>query len=442
MRFCKNVFNQKYIQVTDEFFSDEFQFKFTSYGGLAGPFDTWNLDYVYLDKDRTGSGIDYLDRAFREVPSSIIGPFTAIPLKHFLRDPTFYLDSAAVAFTNLEANVQPVEYSAIVRDLFTGAVIDELVKDSAFLSLRYPLGNKVLKAGYLDPAKLDQTQDSLYLITKFIMDTGDKFLIDSVYNSGQDTVFTSIDLRTNDTTSVVTILDDYYAYDDGTAEFGAGVNQLNGRLAVQYIPAGPGILKSIDINFQNIGRTVTGTPITIFVLRNLDRNDFSLLGSLNAVVQVPENLNDFVNYEFGRTIVVTDTFYIGYQQTSNDFVAVGLDKNTNNGDRVYFNITGDWEPNVDLNGSLMMRPRYTDELVTSIQEISATTFEVYPNPTTGILSISKSPDEVKLYNLQGAELTINLEDKQIDLSDLPPSVYILMLRSDTIWERYKIVKAN
>jgi len=140
--------------------------------------------------------------------------------------------------------------------------------------------------------------------------------------------------------------------------------------------------------------------------------------------------------------VVTDTFYIGYQQTSNDFVAVGLDKNTNNGDRVYFNITGDWEPNVDLKGSLMIRPIYTDELVIGIQEIGATTFEVYPNPTTGILSISKSPDEVKLYNLQGAELTIKLEDKQIDLSELPPSVYILMLRSDTMWERYKIVKAN
>jgi len=438
-----NIFNQKYVQVTDDFFSNHFQFKFISYGRLSGPFDTWNLDYIYLDKNRSASdGINYFDRAFREVPSSILGPYTAMPMSHFFRDPLPYLDSTSVGFTNLEANVQPVEFSVLVQDQFTGTTIDVLIKDSAFLSLRYPLGNRILKANPLDPAKLDDSQDSLYLVTRFVMDTGDKFLIDSVYNNGQDTVFTSIDLRVNDTTAVETILNDFYAYDDGTAEFGAGINQLNGRLAVQFDPTGPGILKSVDINFQNVGKLVTGTPIQIFVLRDLDRNDFSLLGSLSAIVSVPENLNGFVNYEFGKSIVVLDTFYIGYQQTSNDFVAVGLDKNTDSSDRIFYNITGDWVPNVEVKGSLMIRPRYTDELVTSTRELIDQILLIYPNPTNGSITISEIPLEARLFNLQGKELIIEIQNRTIDLSLYPPSVYILMLRTRNKWERHKIVKSN
>lgn len=436
-----NVFNQKYVQVTDEYFTNDFQFKFTSFGRLSGPFDTWNLDYIYLDKNRSASdGVNYLDRAFRDIPSSIIGPYTAMPKVHFFKFPGIYLDSAAVAFTNLEANVQPVEFSVLVEDQITKTVVDVLIQDSAFLSLRYPLGNRVLKAGYLDVSKLDDSQDSIYLRTRFVMDTGDKFLIDSVYNNGMDTVFTQIDLRVNDTTSVETVLADYYAYDDGTAEFGAGINQLNGRLALQFIPAGPGIIKSIDINFQNIGKLVTGTPITIFVLRDLDRTNFSLLGSVSAVVQVPENLNDFVNYEFGKTIVVLDTFYIGYQQTSNDFIAVGLDKNTDTGDRIFYNISGVWAPNLTVKGSLMMHPRYTDELVTGIHNEMTHQISVYPNPTNGVIHLSGNPIEIKLYNIQGMEIPVELNANSIDISRYPPSVYFLMIRTMQNWEHHKVIK--
>ncbi len=438
-----NIFVQKIIQVTDDFIGPDFQFKFQAHGRQSGPFDTWNLDYIYLDKRRSATdGIDYLDRAFTSVPSSITGPYTAIPKVHFFQNPNQYLDSATTGFTNLERQVQPVEYSVKITDLFSGATLEYLVDDSAFLALRYPLGNRILKAGHLDPSKLDQNKDSLYLKTDFIMDSGDKFLIDSVYNNGQDTAFVqSVDLRVNDTTSVLTILHDYYAYDDGTAEFGAGINQLNGRIAVKYIPAGPGIIKYVDINFQNIGRIFAGTPIDLFVLRDLDKNSFSLLGTLSATVQVTDNLNDFVRYEFGKPIAVLDTFYIGYQQSSNDLLAMGLDKNTDNGDQIYYNITGDWVQNTDVHGSLMIRPVFTDELVNAIEDKMQSQISVFPNPTNGRIELSVKPEEFKLYNLQGQELNAQPLGNTFDLSGLPPSVYILMLRYKNRWEQHKIIRS-
>lgn len=437
-----DLFTQKIIQVTGEFFWDQFQFKFQAHGRQSGPFDVWHLDYIYLDKRRSSNiGTNYLDRAFTSVPTSILKPYTAIPKVHFFSDAMNHLDSSSVGFTNLESQVQPIEYSAIIYDAFTGNPVDSLVVDSAFLALRYPFGNRTLFAGVPDPDKFDETEDFLYLETRFYMDTGDTFLIDSIFNNGQDTAFVrSVDLRVNDTTRVFTVLDDYYAYDDGTAEFGAGINQINGRLVCRFVSIRPGIIESIDINFQNIGKIFAGTPIELFVLKDLKDLESSLLGSVTGSVQVADSLDGFVTYEFGKTIIVMDTFYIGFSQTSNDFLAVGLDKNNDNSDKIFFNVAGEWVQNTEVKGSLMMRPRFTVEIVNGIN-ITKTHPEirVYPNPTTGTIRFDKIPQVIRLLDLSGKLINIGIKDKMIDLTPLPPSVYILLIQYQNKWEQHKII---
>lgn len=437
-----DFFTQKFIQVTSAFFWNKFQFKFQAYGRQSGPFDVWHLDYIYLDKRRSSNiGINYLDRAFTSVPTSILKPYTAIPIVHFFSDAMNLLDSSSVGFTNLESQVQPIKYSAIVYNTFTGNPIDSLVFDSTFLALRYPLGNKTLLSGVLDPDKFDETEDSLYLETRYFMDTGDTFLIDSIFNNGQDTAFVrSIDLRVNDTTRVFTVLDDYYAYDDGTAEFGAGINQINGRLVCRFISIRPGIIESVDINFQNIGQLFAGTPIELIVLKDLKDLESSVLGSVAGSVQIADNLDGFINFTFGKTIFVIDTFYIGFSQTSNDFLAVGLDKNTDNSNKIYFNVAGDWIQNTEVKGSLMIRPRFTSEIVDGIN-ITKTNPEVhvYPNPTTGTLRFDKMPQVILLFDLSGKLINVSVHDKMIDLTPLPPSIYILLIKYQNKWEQHKII---
>ena len=437
-----DFFTQKFIQVTSAFFWNKFQFKFQAYGRQSGPFDVWHLDYIYLDKRRSSNiGINYLDRAFTSVPTSILKPYTAIPIVHFFSDAMNLLDSSSVGFTNLESQVQPIKYSAIVYNTFTGNPIDSLVFDSTFLALRYPLGNKTLLSGVLDPDKFDETEDSLYLETRYFMDTGDTFLIDSIFNNGQDTAFVrSIDLRVNDTTRVFTVLDDYYAYDDGTAEFGAGINQINGRLVCRFISIRPGIIESVDINFQNIGQLFAGTPIELIVLKDLKDLESSVLGSVAGSVQIADNLDGFINFTFGKTIFVIDTFYIGFSQTSNDFLAVGLDKNTDNSNKIYFNVAGDWIQNTEVKGSLMIRPRFTSEIVNGIN-ITKTNPEVhvYPNPTTGTLRFDKMPQVILLFDLSGKLINVSVHDKMIDLMPLPPSIYILLIKYQNKWEQHKII---
>ena len=45
-------FQQELIKVERPLFHDEFQFRFRSYSRLAGPFDTWLVDYIYLNDSR------------------------------------------------------------------------------------------------------------------------------------------------------------------------------------------------------------------------------------------------------------------------------------------------------------------------------------------------------------------------------------------------------
>ena len=51
-----------------------------------------------------------------------------------------------------------------------------------------------------------------------------------------------------------------------------------------------------------------------------------------------------------------DTFYIGFKQFESNFLSVGLDKNNNTSDKIFYKIDNQWEQNDIIKGSLMIRP--------------------------------------------------------------------------------------
>src|SRR5690606_30409137 len=79
------AFNNLSVPVTgDQYFHDGFQFRLRAHGRMSGPFDTWVVDYIYLNKGRDGSTPSYPDRAAASAMSSLFGPYYAVPLSHFL----------------------------------------------------------------------------------------------------------------------------------------------------------------------------------------------------------------------------------------------------------------------------------------------------------------------------------------------------------------------
>jgi hypothetical protein len=238
-------------------------------------------------------------------------------------------------------------------------------------------------------------------------------------------------------------LHDYFAYDDGTAEFAAGINQARGQLVVQYFAPVADKISHIDIHFPQISPLSNGQPIEIIVMQSLDDVVGSLIAKQPGTVSYADMENGFISYALEIPVTVKDTFYIGFRQFTDNFIGVGLDKNNDNKSRVFANVLGTWERNNRVEGSLMIRPRFSKitNTVTSVEKIPASS--LFPNPASHILNIhADNMREVYLMDLSGKTLAhySNLQNENsIILPNLQNGIYIVKIVKNDAIETHKII---
>ena len=427
------VFTEVFTQVQDaKYFHPEFQFMFKARGRQNGWVDNWLVDYVYMDKRRSATDNSYLDRTFTSPPSSIFDQYTAIPFDDFVAtvEKGKLFQSTNTKLRNLENALQPVEYSAILFDTLNDVLIESITTDQELILFQKDLVE--INSEALNPTLIDTSADSLYVMLEYAVNSGDKFLIDSI--NGIDTVFYShINLKQNDTTRSYFALNDYYAYDDGTAEYGAGINQAFGKIAYQYEVVTGKYLDRIDIYFPNIEGNQTGTPLELFILNDFEGTENSLLQQSNIAIS-HTGINQFIQYEIGNPIFVTDTFYIGLTNLSSNeqWLSIGLDKNTDSYNKIFVNVDGTWVANTEVHGSLMMRPHFTNIApILGILEDPFNSISVYPNPSAGKFKIEGPFNSVKLLSLLGKEVPfIIVNGNEILFNVTSPQMLILLVETD------------
>lgn len=426
-------FTQELIKVPSGFFHTEFQFRFRSFSRLAGAFDTWLVDYVYLNEGRYPGDIAYPDRALTRKPSFLIGPYTAMPTEQFFANPTDYLRETSAEFLNLNDIFQPVQYSAIVIDRAANAIVQRLNDGTVASPLPGAFERVTFTSPVLDHNLLDPSADSLVLETNYFIQSGDNFFIDRI--EGTDTTFIeSIDYRINDTVQIVTTIDDYFAYDDGEPDFAAGINQSGGKLAYRYVLEERALLTHIDINFPFV--TQAGEPIELMVWRDIkanEREDSVLFQDPFSVLR-PAFIGEMRAYELDTPIFVQDTIYIGFAQATNEFLAVGLDKNNDSGEHMFFNVDGTWRANEFVQGSFLMRPRFDKEVAANFEEPvggGEARIDIFPNPSNGIVNIPGSADNVNVFDSYGKQVLFRLEEQDdrllVDLSLNKKGIYLLRI---------------
>lgn len=428
------VFTEKLVNVPNsvDYFHPDFQFKFQAKGRQNGWFDNWNIDYVYMDKRRNASDNSYLDRAITEFPASILGYYTAMPFDEFMSSggPATYLSATSTWVRTLENDTQPVEYTATIKDTLNDTVLETIAQDVELLM--FPKDLKEAPSMVPNPANFDPNADSLFLQIEYYVRTGDKNLIDSIYNAGLDTVFYDhINLRVNDTARTYVTIHDYFSYDDGSAEYGAGINQPSGRIACQFVTQNPHYIDRIDIYFPNISRNQAGTPIDVFVLKDIDNINNPYEGLLTTAIQ-HEGINQFSSYNFPKPVLVQDTFYIGFVNNAADEVwtAVGLDKNTDTGDKIFYSISSSWEQNTSIRGSLMIRPHFSEEVVSGVEPF-VNPLHVYPNPTHGTLYLEGYFDKMEIFDAMGRPVAFSFEHSAtektatIEILNRKPGIVVL-----------------
>jgi hypothetical protein len=457
------LLKDKFIPVTipitaDKYFHDDFQFRFQNFARLSGPYDTWHVDYIYISNGKPHTGEVYPlfpDRTIVEPMTSIFSDYRAMPIKHFFSDPSTILINPTIKVTNLRADQNVGNQQTLNYNYFS--IVSENKKDGSSLVTSTDLGNGISAGSvayneiktvtftdFPDPNQFDLTADSINIRLMVQFQTKDDTLVSENGDYDFD-VFNPIAFSINDSISSYSILSNYYSYDDGEAEYGAGLNQPGAQLAYRFDmkTTEPDTIVAVDIYFPRFGDE-SNQIIQFHILKDLTDKPSDILYQGNIPIQ-RNSLNKFWRIPLGEEPQgVKGKFYIGWKQLSSATIAVGLDKNTDSGDMMYTNINGAWEQNTSLKGSLMIRPVFGPGKQgpdTGVED--SLPLSVYPNPNSGTFYISSLVEAAMLFDTTGKRISINIEPEtdRTRISIQTPSTGLFLLRTyyNGVWKSNRVV---
>lgn len=457
------LLKDKFIPVTipitnTKYFHDKFQFRFQNFARLSGPYDTWHVDYIYISNGKSQTSPVFPlfpDRTISTPITSLFPDYLAMPIKHFFSNTATNIIKPTIAITNLRqdqvpGNGQPVSYFSIAKiTMFEDeppVVLDQLLDNNVNIGseLSFAEQEVVTLQTIPDPGTFAPTSDSIHIKLTVGFDTGDDKIKTPTEGDYDFNVFSPLVFKTNDSLSAHYVLSNYYAYDDGEAEYGAGLNQPGAQLAYQFNlrTDQPDTIVAVDMYFPRFGDD-SNQIIKFQVLKDLTNSASSVLYQGNIPIQ-RNTQNKFWRVPLVEPAGVKGQFYVGWEQTSSAVIAVGLDKNTNSGDKIYSNINGSWEQNTTLKGSLMIRPVFgkgNGGPITGTENLPSVS--VYPNPNQGTFYISARIEDAVLFDLSGRKVGIDIEKEtettKIKLLNATTGLYLLRTFQNNQWVSNKVI---
>ncbi len=432
-----------------KYLHDNFKFRFRAEGRQSGPYDTWNLDYIYLNVLRDGNDTYSPDKGLTNQVTSPFADYTGIPYQHFLKRPmglnlfdflefdVYNLDSETIFGVKATLEYINTAYTA-GTGVTTKHLLEELGGPSASgvksRELRHVTGIELL-----DEGTFDTNADSLDIEIRISLteDNPNNYLPH----------FAPLDFSVNDSVGYHLRLSNYYAYDDGTAEWGAGVTGEGSFVAQKFAVIGGDEadqhMVGIDVYFPYIGTNSVGKRINLMVWDSDNGFPGEVLYTLQTNVEQTSQLNEFRRYLFDWTVVPVDTFFIGLQQFTTDRISIGADRNFDNGDKMYYNLNGTWLQNSFVKGSLMIRPVFGEE-ISSVTGLDPATKAAhpYPNPTKGMIHLPNKVEKVVVMDALGQQISVPIVYEQqgatVQLSGYPNGLYIIQTRNKKQTRSFKI----
>ncbi|NVN94445.1 MAG: T9SS type A sorting domain-containing protein [Bacteroidetes bacterium] len=436
--YLKNNRYFKYviIPVNDSanYYKDGFQFRFRNYCSLGSSTtpsmisncDQWNIDYVYLGVNRSIYDTTFHDLTFIEKAPSFLKKYQAMPARQFqLID---VKDNLNMLLSNIDSISHSSTYKYEVRDQ-NGSLVHTQNCGIENISSFWTTGYQTLP-GHANPpvtynfAPVIGGNKSWYEIRHLFQEIGSNPFLFHRFE--------------NDTNSFIQRFEDYYAYDDGSAENGYGLSPAGSMLAYKFTLFQPDTLVAVEMFFNPTYNNSNQIPFFITVWND---NGAGLPGDTifqsSLLTPVFENgLNKFHSYILDRQIKVSGTFYVGWTQTTDDNLNIGFDRNTASQDNIYYNSFGVWE-NSFKKGSLMIRPVFgTQYLGVNDFEKEAVIFDVFPNPlrdgniTISLQSNGKTKEKdysLQIFDMLGRKVYQSEFKLLIDASLLQNGVYLITI---------------
>jgi hypothetical protein len=442
------------------YFHDEFQFRFTSYGKISGSYDAWHLDYVYLNRrvedneERINEAddptrVNEYDKNTNISDRTTTKPFTTIftngyysmPRNHFnekkhLTKPFVFMYSLKhVTF------LQPVSYTSRFtithyKDNIPTTTFDGILETSDFNLL------PILEHATDQIHALPDTStfrapgaDLTNVVVKIAIEGGDDVPAKDYYAR-----YAPIKFRSNDTLQHTFTLSDYYAYDDGVAEYAMSLEAQGNQFAYRFVmdeAVGTDTLNGAYIYFPFAGGTAPETmQIFIFPDKAGKPDSMWIYRQTVPVTRTANNL--FSEIPFTQGVLVQDTFYIGYLETLTgepDLIRIGLDASHDTNQHMFYRNTvyHKWLQDDGFTGSVMIRPRFGKATVITGIEDDPNPVSIYPNPTQGEFYMKGRVDNLQVITLTGQRVSFRVEHmedtKKIMLQGATPGLYIVRYQS-------------
>ena len=427
---CQTIYNEdstyyRYVMIKiedEKFFNKDFRFRFMTYSTLdnnpslqyISNCDEWNIDYVYLDYNRTFEGNTYRDIAFVNPAHSFLKKYQAMPFNQYR--PNEMKDSLDMKIINLYSDALSSHYEYMVEDSNQNLIGSY---DGGFENI-YPYSTTKEYQTSANHAK-PPVAFSYPLMNKPTTYTCTHIVKEGVGNDN---------IHFNDTVRFSQKFANYFAYDDGTAENGFGVEPIkNSNLAVGYFLNQRDTIYAVDIYFNHTYQNSNIKPFYICLWNSTeDSLPKQKIYQTEKLTPVVDSLNKFIRYNL-ETPQVMDSgeFFVSVEVKNADYLNLGFDQNNDASMYTFSKVANQWNASFNY-GSVMMRPCFGYKTI-GIESIETEQYSFYPNPASDYISVSATNSEVTIFDIAGRKLLNSKANSVIDVSGLGNGVYILRINN-------------
>lgn len=432
-----SYFKQVMIPIVDErYFDNEIVMLFYNYGSVPSTMypndrsnvDNWNIDFIYLNKNRSIDDTTYPLVTFSEKSPSLLKRYQSMPYRQYVSNPTVAIATEYNMYiANLDSVVANTQYTCFVENLASEWNFDyssEWCNVSPFATNGFQNceGNNSTQAcprpkNFLFDMN-DDVDTATYRITHIIS------VDESTSNAKGDTLYGLQSFK------------NYYAYDDGIPERGYGVVPGESCFASQFSVSTPDTLCGVYLLFNRTHKDANYDFFDIVVWNDNNGkpgNEFYRLKNQRPIWD-DEEIYKFAYYPFDKILKVNGTIYVGIMQHEKESINIGFDTSDDNSKYNFYDVGYGWE-NSEMQGSLMIRPALGGDYDVPEDIPQNLRLVLYPNPSKDVINIENldvdTCKEIMIFDMTGRLMKHFTNELSLDINDLPIGLYMMRVVSDS-----------
>lgn len=433
---ARKPFQEIFISIDKpEFLVPDFQFRWVNYTKATGNLNHWHIDYIRMDKKRFKNFNDIEDVGIVTAGTGLCFDYSNIPYSHYrLNKNDIRGKGASVEVKNLnEAATVQTRYSLKIFNQYQQKLFDQDFSMSSRNILPGADSTEPFDTPFFDT--LSGPTPSLRY----------DFVINPQSNDLTPTNYGAI--KNNNRYTVNHQFQPWYAYDDGSAEGGFGLDyaylgNIKGQFAMEFNTLSNDTLRGLSMYFTQTKEDVSFRSFKLRIWKKL-----SPIGGKDIedelIYEFPvdrpvyrDSTNHFAYFFFDSAIFLPKgTYYVGWVQNMPYILNVGYDNNyryqgkDQYNPHLFYNLLGSWErADYSIKGTPMIRMMFGERINYSFStpKISKPLVKVYPNPARNFITVeSKNATIVSIQIMDAAgRIVRNVEHQNlIDVGLLPSGTY-------------------